>query len=54
MTKYVNMTDDLAEVIDKTVESAKDTIGTPRWRSRADFVEEACKTLLKQTKAGKQ
>lgn len=53
MVKYVNMTDDLADLIEKAVQSVKDDLGSPRWKSRADFVEEACKDLLRKTQKAK-
>jgi hypothetical protein len=43
------MTDDLAAAIDSVVESVKDDTNMSRWKSRADFVEEATKDLLRKT-----
>ena len=55
MVKYVNMTDDLAAAIDAVVESAKDSeTNTLRWKSRAEFVEEASKDLLRRTSKARE
>ena len=43
----VRIHEPLADAIDDHVEKAKDQLGLKKYKSRADFVEEAVKTLLK-------
>ena len=49
MYATVRIKNGLAEAIDKLVKEAKDEIGLPVYRSRADFVTKACKKVLKES-----
>jgi len=52
--RSVKLPPPLAEEIDKEVEKRRDEFGIPQFRSRAEFVEEACRLFLRQLKKSKE
>lgn len=48
MERSVKISEPLAQAIDEVVEEAKDELGAPLYRSRAQFVDQACREHLKK------
>jgi len=52
--RSVKLPPPLAEEIDKEIEKRKDEFGVALYRSRAEFVEEACRTFLRELRKHKE